>query len=37
MGVHDFEDYIAEAYHRTADRIEAGIVEELPVETEPAG
>lgn len=34
IGVQDFEDYIAKAYGRAAERVEAGIVEELPAETE---
>lgn len=28
IGVQDFEDYIAEAYRRTAKRVEAGILED---------
>lgn len=36
IGVQDFEDYITEAYCRMAERIEAGVVEELPTETELA-
>lgn len=34
IGVQDFENYIIEAYRQTAERIEAGLVEESPVETE---
>lgn len=34
IGVQDFEDYITEAYRQTAERVEAGLVEELPAETE---
>lgn len=37
IGVQDFEDYIAEAYRLTAERIEVGIDEELPLETGSAG
>lgn len=37
ISVQDFEDYITEAYRRTAARVEAGIVEELPAETGSAG
>lgn len=34
IGLQDFENYIIEAYRHTAERIEAGLVEELPAETE---
>lgn len=34
IGVQDFEDYLTEAYRQTAERVEAGLVEELPAGTE---
>ncbi|MDR6413475.1 helix-turn-helix domain-containing protein [Pseudarthrobacter sulfonivorans] len=32
--VQDFEDYIAEAYRQAAERVEAGLVEDVPSETD---
>lgn len=32
IGMQDFEDYTAEAYRRTAERVEAGILEDPPAE-----
>lgn len=34
IGMQDFEDYITEAYRQAAERIEVGLVDELPAEAE---